>query len=76
MKRNIEGESILMIIPTYNERENIYRLIHEIFSEKNSSLNIKILFVDDNSPDGTAHLIRKYQEKDDRIYLSGGVKVA
>lgn len=40
----------VVVIPTYNERENIGRLVEEI---ENLRLDLDILFVDDNSPDGT-----------------------
>ncbi len=45
-----------MIIPTYNERENIARMAHAVMS---LPVEISILFVDDASPDGTADLIRE-----------------
>lgn len=49
MSRNI------VIIPTYNERENIQRMIHKVMS-----LNaFELLIVEDNSPDGTAALVRE-----------------
>ena len=41
----------LVIIPTYNEIENIGRIIRDIFS---LSKEFDILIVDDNSPDGTS----------------------
>ena len=41
----------LLIIPTFDEKENIEKLIREIFTYK---LDLDILCVDDNSPDGTA----------------------
>ncbi|MDI6738275.1 MAG: polyprenol monophosphomannose synthase [Nanoarchaeota archaeon] len=49
-----------VILPTYNERENIETLIKEIFdvSSKNS-LGLSIVVVDDNSPDGTAEIVKK-----------------
>jgi len=47
-----------IIIPTYNERDNIGDLVHEIFSK---TLDIGILVVDDNSPDGTAQAVRELQ---------------
>ena len=54
----------LVIIPTYNEIENIESIIHEIFKIK---LDLNILVVDDNSPDGTGdvvyNLIYRYSEK-------------
>lgn len=46
---------ILVIIPTFNEADNISHLIEEIFIE---SPQVHILVVDDNSPDGTAQKVR------------------
>ena len=50
----------LVIIPTYNEKENIEKLIRTIFS-----LNklFHILIVDDGSPDGTADIVKDLQNK-------------
>ena len=54
----------LVIIPTYNEIENIESLIHQVFQIK---IDLNILVVDDNSPDGTGdkvqNLINKYSKK-------------
>ena len=50
--------SSVVVIPTYNERENIPKLIHKVFSV----LDTHILIVEDNSPDGTAEIIRELQE--------------
>jgi len=44
----------LVIIPTYNEKENIEAIIRATFSQKKS---FHILIVDDNSPDGTATIV-------------------
>ena len=49
-------ESTLIIIPTYNERENISALIEQILG---IVPNADVLVVDDNSPDGTADEIMK-----------------
>lgn len=49
----------LVIVPTYNERENIEELIHEIFS---LSVVFDILVVDDGSPDGTAAIVKNLQQ--------------
>ncbi len=46
----------LVIIPTYNERDNIEKLLRLIFSLPR---DFDVLVVDDNSPDGTAELVRK-----------------
>jgi dolichol-phosphate mannosyltransferase len=48
----------LVIIPTYNERENIERMIRKVFS---LSVPFEILIIDDNSPDGTADIVKKLQ---------------
>jgi dolichol-phosphate mannosyltransferase len=47
-------KSALVVIPTYNELDNITKIIAEIFSLDN---DIHILIVDDNSPDGTAVVV-------------------
>ena len=46
----------LVIIPTYNEKENIERIIRKVFSLKT---NFDILIIEDNSPDGTANIIKR-----------------
>jgi len=46
----------IVIIPTFNEAENIIDIIKEVFLLKD---NFSILVVDDNSPDGTAQLVKK-----------------
>lgn len=54
----------IVVIPTYNERDNIIRLAGEILKQHPS---IHILFVDDNSPDGTGKLADELVSADDRI---------
>jgi len=56
----------IIVIPTYNEIENISKLIDTIFNIKS---DIDILIVDDNSPDGTAEVVSKIMNKDSRIHL-------
>ncbi|HRJ31829.1 MAG TPA: polyprenol monophosphomannose synthase [Cyclobacteriaceae bacterium] len=50
----------IVIIPTYNERENIGLMINTVFSLERP---IDILIVDDNSPDGTAKIVEDLQQK-------------
>lgn len=50
----------LVIIPTYNERENIVKMIETVFSLPH---DFHILIVDDGSPDGTAQLVKEQQKK-------------
>lgn len=62
------SDKVLVIIPTYNEKENIEPLVTGIFSSlKNYDVNI--LFIDDGSPDGTGDEIRRFQKEDGRIKL-------
>lgn len=49
----------LVIIPTYNEKENIERIILKVLSLAGG---YHVLVVDDGSPDGTADIVRKLQE--------------
>ena len=48
----------LVIIPTYNEKENISKIIHKVFSLEKA---FDVLIVEDNSPDGTAAIVRSLQ---------------
>lgn len=57
----------LVIIPTYNEKENIEAIIRAVFSQEKA---FDILVVDDNSPDQTAAIVKKVQtEFPDRLFL-------
>ncbi len=56
----------LVIIPTFNEMENIPQLIPEVLSKDEG---IEILVVDDNSPDGTAAYIEKLMQSNVKIHL-------
>jgi len=60
------NESILIIIPTYNEIENINSLIETVFSVVPQA---HILIVDDNSPDGTAELINNIIKQNSSCHL-------
>lgn len=52
--------SKLIIIPTYNEKENIENIILKIF---NLDESFNILIIDDGSPDGTAKIVKELQKK-------------
>ncbi len=56
----------LVIIPTYNELENMPRLLPAVLS-KNDEINV--LIVDDNSPDGTAAFVENEMKNNNRIHL-------
>lgn len=57
---------VIVVIPTYNERDNIVRLAGEILKQHPS---LRILFVDDNSPDGTGTLADELAAADDRVMV-------
>ncbi len=50
----------IVIIPTYNEKENIEAIIRKVFSLEG---NFNILIIDDGSPDGTAAIVKSLQEE-------------
>ncbi len=57
----------LVIIPTYNEKENIAKIIQAVFSLQ---VTFHLLVVDDGSPDGTADIVMKLQSMyPDRLHL-------
>ncbi|MFV0377687.1 MAG: polyprenol monophosphomannose synthase [Mangrovibacterium sp.] len=57
----------LVIIPTYNEKENIERMIRKVFSLPTP---FEILIIDDNSPDKTAEIVKALQpEFDGKLHL-------
>ena len=62
----MEEKKVLVITPTYNEVENIEKLIREI---TDINPKIDILVVDDNSPDGTADKVRQLQKEFKNLHL-------
>ncbi|MCK4233603.1 polyprenol monophosphomannose synthase, partial [candidate division WOR-3 bacterium] len=60
------NKRVLVIIPTYNEKENIEKIINAVL---NICKNADVLVVDDNSPDGTAHIVRSIQKRTERVHL-------
>jgi len=57
----------LVIIPTYNEKENIEKIIRKVFS---LSYAFDLLIIDDGSPDGTATIVKELQlEFPSRLYI-------
>jgi len=66
MKDSMQSDSIV-IIPTYNEIENVALIISAVFDLKKS---FDVLIVDDNSPDGTADKVRELQSQfPNRLHL-------
>jgi dolichol-phosphate mannosyltransferase len=59
-EKNINMTDSLVVIPTYNERENIESIIRTVFSLEKA---FDILIVEDNSPDGTAKTVKQLMEE-------------
>ena len=57
----------LVIIPTYNEKENVAEIVRAVLSQPSG---FELLIVDDNSPDGTAEIVKSLMlEYPDRLHL-------
>lgn len=56
----------LVIIPTYNEKENIEKIIRKVFS---LDFFFEILIIDDGSPDGTAQIVKELQQEFPALHL-------
>ena len=66
---------VVLIIPTFNERGNIGRLIDELQAVFRSLPHeMHILVVDDNSPDGTVEVVREHQRVSTNVHLLEGRK--
>ena len=66
MSKSQKINNVLLVIPTYNESENIDRLLNKIRSQPQK---LDLLFIDDGSPDGTADIIRNHIKNDPSIHL-------
>lgn len=65
----------IIILPTYNERENVDAIIKALQAEFiRIQHDMHILVVDDNSPDGTADVVRSLQTEFDNVHLIQGQK--
>ena len=59
------GKRCLVVVPTYNERENVQAIVRAI----RAYLATDVLVVDDGSPDGTAALVHELQQQDSHVHL-------
>lgn len=68
MKTEGHASDSIILIPTYNEKENIEKIIRAVFSLEKQ---FHILVVDDGSPDGTAAIVKGLMAKEfgDRLYI-------
>lgn len=65
-----------VVLPTYNEAENVIVLLPEIFAqaEKIKTHDLHVLVVDDSSPDGTAGIVKQFQNDYKNLHLISGKK--
>lgn len=56
----------IIVIPTYDEKENVENMARAIFE---NARNVEVLFVDDDSPDGTGDVIDSMRAADSRIHV-------
>ena len=56
---------VVVVIPTYNEKENVANMAKAVLAQ---SSEIELLFVDDNSPDGTGDIIEDLRKSEPRIH--------
>jgi len=68
--------SVCIVMPTYNECDNIGRMLRQILSIIDGLANVQghILVVDDSSPDGTGEIVSEMAANDSRVHLLVGVK--
>lgn len=56
----------LVIIPTYNEKENIEAIIRKVFT---LPIAFDVLIIEDNSPDGTAAIVKRMQQEFSQLHI-------
>jgi dolichol-phosphate mannosyltransferase len=66
LSKIMSDQKSLVIVPTYNELENLPKLIPAVLSQDES---IHILIVDDGSPDGTGKFVKDEMKKNNRVHL-------
>lgn len=67
---------VVVVVPTYNEKQNIIPLLTAILSnaKKMKNTRLSVLVVDDSSPDGTGELVLKYKKFHKNVHLLTGQK--
>ncbi|MFO7654720.1 MAG: polyprenol monophosphomannose synthase [Candidatus Krumholzibacteriia bacterium] len=62
----LDVRSAVVVVPTYNEADNVGRLLPQILAQ---DPRLSVLVVDDNSPDGTAAVVKRLPQYGDRVQL-------
>ena len=73
---NASLDHAIIVLPTYNERENIKALIQAIFAQQKNifATKLSVLVVDDSSPDGTGAIVKGLRRKYKNLHLITGKK--
>jgi dolichol-phosphate mannosyltransferase len=66
VKESPRSTRSLIVLPTYNERENIEAIVPAILSQSD---DFEVLVVDDNSPDGTGQIVDRMSAEDSRVHV-------
>jgi glycosyltransferase involved in cell wall biosynthesis len=75
VQNHIPFISVCIVIPTYNEAHNIPKLLSSLYSEgqqvnyHKENIIMNVLVVDDNSPDGTADIVKTHQASNKNIHI-------
>src|SRR5262245_34350498 len=64
--RDRRGPLLSVVIPTFNERENVYRVTNAL-EEVLGGIDWEVIFVDDDSPDRTSDVVRQMSVEDARV---------
>lgn len=63
---NLPFDKTVIIIPTYNEIDNIEKMLDTVFS---TYPNVSILIIEDGSPDGTAEVVKRLQQNNEKLFM-------
>lgn len=66
----------VVVIPTYNEKQNIIPLLHAVLAteKRMRTTKLSILVVDDSSPDGTGEMVEHFRKTHKNVHLLSGIK--
>jgi dolichol-phosphate mannosyltransferase len=64
----LAGPELTVVVPTFNERENVGLLVERLDAAL-AGINWEVVFVDDDSPDGTSDAVRNLAQKDRRVRI-------
>ncbi len=73
VRRYMDMELISVLVPCYNEEENVFDFYNELMKTENyfkeRDVDFEIIYINDGSKDGTVNEVKKLHEKDERVHL-------